>query len=74
MEQPGKKPICEITASGWAQMYDDPEENSLRIKGPTAKNHYGWMHIDWNKREVTLQLLSTIDSSVILEHVEQMHL
>jgi len=55
-------------------MYDDPEENSLRIKGPTAKNHYGWMHIDWNKREVTLQLLSTIDSSVILEHVEQMHL
>ena len=37
--QSDSKPICEITASGWAQMYDSPEANRFRIKDPTAKNH-----------------------------------
>ncbi|MEP4079044.1 alkaline phosphatase D family protein [Haloferula sp.] len=71
LEQPDSKPICEVTASGWAQMYDDPETNRLRIKGPTAKNHYGWMIIDWKNHTIKVQLLSTRDSSVILEHVER---
>jgi len=71
LERADSKPICEITASGWAQMYDDPEPNRLRIKGPTAKNHYGWMTINWDRHEINLQLLSTEDSSVILDHVEK---
>lgn len=71
LEQVDSKPICEITASGWAQMYDTPEPNRFRIKGPSAKNHYGWMSIDWKNREIRNQLLSTEDSAIILEHVEK---
>ena len=71
LEQPDSKPICEVTASGWAQMYDSPEPNQFRIKGPTAKNHYGWMSIDWKNREIRNQLLSTEDNAVILEYVER---
>ena len=70
-EQAGSKPICEITASGWAQTYDRAEPNKFRIKGPTAKNHYGWMSIDWKNLEIKNQILSTEDSAVILEHVEK---
>lgn len=70
LEQPDIKAICEITASGWAQMYDDPEANQFRVEGPTAMNHYGWMNIDWKNQTIRVQLLSTKDSSVILEHLE----
>ncbi len=57
LENPGRYPVYDLTASGLTQSWHFATPNSNRIAGPVMENHFGMLDFDFRHKTIRLQII-----------------
>ena len=68
LENPGRYPIYDLTASGLTQSWHFATPNSNRIAGPVMENHFGMLDFDLKQKTVKLQIIDR-DKNIRINHI-----
>jgi alkaline phosphatase D len=66
----GRKPVCDVTASGYFHVREAEERNSLRVGKLINQPHFGALEVDWESRTVAMKVLCSREGTVLVEHEE----
>ena len=66
LEPDGEKPLFDLTSSSFNVCYPGKEKNSLRVGEVIYEPHFGWLEIDWEKKEIGMELLSSESGEPLL--------
>jgi len=66
----GRKPVCDVTASGYFHVREAEEANSLRVGKLINQPHFGAIEVDWEKRTVVMKVVCSREGTALVEHTE----